>query len=240
MTNIKFQKHFLTWRKSIERLEKAQLTKSAYLIAKKIIEEGRIFLHKYPHNRKLFAVIDVHHFLNHRIDTKLIDQISLDFSKILNKYSFDLILTAATSGISPAYALSRRLNNTPFIYARKEVSITFKNEAYVARSLSITGGKKSNLYISKRCITPNTGIVLFDDFLDKAILAKNLVKVVSKAQCDVIATAFIIEKSQHNGREKLIKAGILNENIHSLLRITKLDEGRMQIEGIPEWLTLKN
>lgn len=230
----------LSWQDSLDLLLSTKnLTKSGALIAKKIIEHGRVFTHKFFPNSYAFPIIDVHLFLNHRVEPELIEIIGHDLAQILKPYNPELILTAATSGIAPTQATARHLNNTPYIYARKEASITFSGNSFKAHSFSITGGHKLDLYISQRCLKPKTRVILIDDFLDKAILAKNLFNIVAQAKCYTVAAAFMIEKSENEGRKKLIKRGLSSSRIHSLLKIDRLAQGKIQIAGIPYWLSLK-
>lgn len=219
---------------------KTNLTRVASLIAQKIIEEGKIFAYKFSPTSKPFPVMDVHFFLNHRIEPELMQIIGEDLARIVKPYKPELIITAATSGIAPTQETVRHLNNVPYIFARKEASITFRDGIYKVGSFSISRGQAVDLYISQQCLKPRLRIAIIDDFLDMGILAKNLLNVIHYAGCSIETAAFVIEKTESGGRKKLIRAGLSDNRIHSLLKISRLAAGKMQIATLPYWLSLKN
>lgn len=231
--------NILSWKESIDFLKKTDLlSHSGSLIAQKIVADGRIFVKKFSSPERFLPILDVHRFLNHRVEPELMDYIGQDLAKILKPYKPDLIVTAASSGIAPTQVTSYYLK-VPYVFAKKAASATFSKGSYKASSFSITEQKPIHLYISKLCLDPKMRVVILDDFLDLAILVGNLMKITLKANCSIQGAGFLIEKSESNGRNKL-KRYIASSQIHSLLTLEKIEKGRMKVANIPYTFSLKN
>ena len=78
----------------------------------RIVKEGKVL----PGN-----IIKVDGFLNHRIDTELMDHIAEEFGKHFNMDEVTMILTAEASGIALATAVASRFHK-PMIFAEKAKS----------------------------------------------------------------------------------------------------------------------
>ena len=239
-TETNLQQKILSWQDSIDLINgERSLSKAARKLCMRVIELGRIFPLETP--KGTVMVLDVKRFLNHRVDTDLMWLIGENLAKSLKKFSPDLILTAPSSGISPALAVAFNLGRIPIIYTQKSTPITFTDgPVYHTDSFSYTTNKPESMTASGLCIPEGTVVVGIDDFLDTGHKSSDLKEIADQAGANLVAFGYGIEKSQYMGRKTVMESGLPDSNIFSVLDITALEPGRIQIKGMPHWLSLKN
>lgn len=224
-------------REALHVLSQSSLTRAQKLLATSLVTQSRVFEHTLPRTGEHLLILDVTHFLNHRINTKLIYAIGEELADAVSLFAPELILTAPSSGNIPSVATAMHLVPMPdVIYAPKGMPITMR-EVFQAKSRSYTHGKAVDLTVAKDCLLPGTTVAICDDFLDTGRTALDLDSIVRQAQATPVAFFFVIEKP-FGGREKLRQAGYFDKQIISLIRIESLRPGKIKLEGLPYWFLL--
>ncbi len=225
---------------SLQKIEQnPNLSLAQRMLLEKIILEGRVFPHQFEPDSEPLMILDVTQFLNHRVNTKLLEAIGQDLAKFLKPFHPEIILTAPSSGNIPAFTTAIALPEKPaVIYAPKGAPVTI-NDGYRTNSRSYTFGKKVSFVVSKACLPPGSRVAIGDDFLDTGRTVLDLINIVKQAQSQVAAVFFVIEKSFAGGRKELIKAGITNEKIFSLVDIQAMQPGAIKANGFNYWFSLK-
>jgi len=141
-------------------------------------------------------IINVEHFLNHKVDPHLLNIITHAFAEFLQPYEFDKIITVESSGIVLATALSINLNK-PFIFIKKTKPITMK-EYEEAESYSFTKKNSTNLFISKKCIERGEKAIIVDDFYANGNTHKAIISLSEKIGFQIIKYLVVINKSDNN------------------------------------------
>jgi xanthine phosphoribosyltransferase len=222
---------------SLQKISQSALSRGQKLLLASLIAQARVFIYRFPNTTEDLLILDVTHFLNHRINTKLITAIGEELATAISIFNPELILTAPSSGNIPAIATATQLPNMPdIIYAPKGMPITI-NDAYQSKSRSYTHGGSVDLTVSRDCLPANTKVAICDDFLDTGKTALDLINIVKQAQANISALFFVIEKP-FGGREELIKSGIPNEQIISLIKIDSMRPGKLKINGFDFWFEL--
>lgn len=207
------------------------LSTAQKLLASSLVTQSRSFITK-----NLF-ILDVTHFLNHRINTKLIAAIGEELADILSLYDPSLILTAPSSGNIPAITTAFHLPDLPdVIYAPKGQPITMNN-VYQAKSRSYTHGGAVDLTVAKDCLPAGSRVAICDDFLDTGRTALDLTGIVEQAGASTVALFFVIEKP-FGGRTSLRQAGFTDEQIISLIKIDSMRPGKIKLEAFDYWFSL--
>ncbi len=163
-------------------------------------------------------------FLNHQIDTNLIDKVGKVIAENHVDKDITKVVTAEAGGNIIAYATSVHLNRLsteeiPVIYAKKGVPKTMKNP--VTRSIeSATKGDETILALSKDYLSEDDRVLIVDDFLYTGLTSEALTNLVKDTGASVQGFAFIIAKRNFGGYKKLEK---FNIPIFILVEIEKLD-----------------
>ena len=105
----------------------------------RIVKEGKVL----PGN-----IIKVDGFLNHRIDTKLMQDIADEFAHHFDLRQVTLILTAEASGIALAAICAHRWG-LPMVFAKKAKSDNIEGGLYQSDIFSYTYKKKVTLLVSR-------------------------------------------------------------------------------------------
>jgi xanthine phosphoribosyltransferase len=222
---------------ALKIISASPISKAQKLLTSSIITQARIFPFRYPKTHKDLLTIDVSHFLNHRVNTKLINAIAEEMAAQISLFTPDLILTAPSTGNFLALATAAYLPGIPdVIYTPKGASINQDN-AYQTRSHSFVHGKKVKLMISTECLPPLSKVAVCDDFLDTGETIINLIDIITQANARVVTAFFVIEKP-FGGRETLTRAGIPPEAVVSLIKIESLRPGKLKLEGFDYWFEL--
>ena len=177
----------------------------------RIVKEGKVL----PGN-----IIKVDGFLNHRIDTELMDHIAEEFGKHFNMDEVTMILTAEASGIALSAIVAHHFHK-PMIFAKKAKSDNIEGGLYQSDIFSYTYKKKVTLLVSKEWISSDDKILIIDDFMANGEAMRGLCDIVKEAGAELKGIAIAIEKGFQHGGDKLREAGM---PIKSLAIIDKADE----------------
>lgn len=181
------------------------------LLKKRIMEEGKIL----PGN-----IVKVDGFLNHRVDTELMEQIAEEFKKRFDTSKVTLVLTAEASGIALATICARAMG-VPMVFAKKAKSDNIEGGLYQSDIFSYTYKKKVTLLVSKDWITADDKVLIVDDFMANGEAMRGLCDIVKEAGAELVGIGIAVEKGFQHGGDRIREAGI---NIQSLAIIDSADE----------------
>ena len=176
----------------------------------RIVKEGKVL----PGN-----IIKVDGFLNHRIDTELMDHIAEEFGKHFNMDEVTMILTAEASGIALSAIVAHHFHK-PMIFAKKAKSDNIEGGLYCSEIASYTYRKKVTLIVSKEWLLPGQRVLIIDDFLARGEAMRGLCDIVKSAGCELVGIGCAVEKGFQHGGDKLREAGI---NLKSLAILEKAE-----------------
>lgn len=177
----------------------------------RIVKEGKVL----PGN-----IIKVDGFLNHRIDTELMDHIAEEFGKHFNMDEVTMILTAEASGIALAAVCAYKYG-IPMVYAKKAKSDNIEGGLYKSEVYSYTYKKKVTQILSKEWLTSANHVLILDDFMANGEAVRGLCDLVSQAGAELVGVGIAIEKGFQGGGDRLRNMGV---NYHALAVIEKADE----------------
>ena len=181
------------------------------LLKKRIREEGKIL----PGN-----IVKVDGFLNHRVDTELMEQIAEEFKKRFDTSKVTLVLTAEASGIALATICARAMG-VPMVFAKKAKSDNIEGGLYQSDIFSYTYKKKVTLLVSKDWISADDKVLIVDDFMANGEAMRGLCDIVKEAGAELVGIGIAVEKGFQHGGDRIREAGI---NIQSLAIIDSADE----------------
>lgn len=164
-------------------------------------------------------VLKVDSFLNHQMDPNLMKEIGREFVQRFEGQQITKILTIESSGIAPAIMTALELN-VPMIFARKNKSLTLKNDIFVEKVYSFTKRETNEITVSKKFMHSNDNVLIIDDFLANGEAAFGLARIVQQSGANVVGIGIVIEKSFQPGAKLLQEAGF---KLESLVKIASLE-----------------
>ena len=180
----------------------------------RIVREGKVL----PGN-----IIKVDGFLNHRIDTVLMEHIAEEFGKSFNMEEVTLILTAEASGIALATVMAHHYKK-PLVFAKKAKSDNIEGGLYRSEIFSYTYKKKVTLIVSKEWISPQDKILIIDDFMANGEAMRGLIDIVNSAGAELVGIGCAVEKGFQGGGDRLRAAGM---NLRSLAVVESAEPGNI-------------
>ncbi len=166
------------------------------------------------------SIIKVDGFLNHRIDTKLMQDIADEFAHHFDLRDVTLVMTAEASGIALATICAHRWG-LPMVFAKKAKSDNIEGGLYQSDIFSYTYKKKVTLLVSNEWIKPSDRVLIVDDFMANGEAVRGLCNIVEKAGATLVGVGCAVEKGFQGGGDRLRTEGI---NLKSLAIIEKADE----------------
>ena len=142
----------------------------------RIVKEGKVL----PGN-----IIKVDGFLNHRIDTELMDHIAEEFGKHFNMDEVTMILTAEASGIALSAIVAHHFHK-PMIFAKKAKSDNIEGGLYQSDIFSYTYKKKVTLLVSKEWLSADDKVLIIDDFMANGEAMRGLCDIVNAAGATLV------------------------------------------------------
>ena len=183
-------------------------------LKERIIKEGKVL----PGN-----IIKVDGFLNHRIDTQLLDHIAVEFGKHFNMDDVTMILTAEASGIALASIVALHFGK-PMIFAKKAKSDNIEGGLYQSDIFSYTYKKKVTLLVSKEWLSADDRVLIVDDFMANGEAMRGLCDMVDAAGATLVGIGCAVEKGFQGGGDRLRAAGV---NLKSLAIIESAQPGNI-------------
>jgi len=227
----------LTPKEALKEISSSNLSVAQKLVASSLVTQARSFIHHYPDANEEILILDTGHFLGHKVNTKLIEAVGQEMADSISIFSPNIILTAPSLGNISAYATATHLPDKPdVIFAPKGLPL-YMDSAYVATSISPIHGSVVDFSVSKSCLSSSSRVVICDDFLDTARTVLELVNITKQAGAQIAAAFFVIEKP-FGGRDKLLSAGVPNEQIISLVKIDALKPGLIKLADFEFWFEM--
>ena len=168
-------------------------------------------------------IIKVDGFLNHRIDTKLMEAIAAEFGKHFNMDDVTMILTAEASGIALSAIVAHHFQK-PLVFAKKAKSDNIEGGLYQSDIFSYTYKKKVTLLVSKEWISSDDKVLIIDDFMANGEAMRGLCDIVTAAGATLMGIGCAVEKGFQGGGDRLRAAGI---NLKSLAIIESAEPGNI-------------
>lgn len=164
-------------------------------------------------------VLKVDNFLNHQVDTKLMDLIGKEFADYFKEKNITKVVTIESSGIAPAYAAALKLD-VPLVIFKKQSSAILDTDTTIQTPVhSFTKNTDYVLMASKKYLSENDNILIIDDFLANGQAALGAYRILKEAGSSVAGIGIVIEKSFQDGRKKLED---LRLDVYSLARVSKI------------------
>ena len=162
------------------------------LLKERIRREGKVL----PGN-----IIKVDGFLNHRVDTKLLNDIADEFARYFDVSKITTVLTAEASGIALATICAQRFG-VPMLFAKKAKSDNIESGLYQSEVFSYTYKKKVTLLVSQEWLSAKDHVLIIDDFMANGFAMQGLVDIVNEAGATLEGIGVAVEKGFQGGGDK--------------------------------------
>ena len=181
-------------------------------LKERIAREGKVL----PGN-----IVKVDGFLNHLVDTRLMDDIAEEFAKYFDTKRITRVLTAEASGIALATVCARHYG-VPMLFAKKAKSDNIESGLYQSEVFSYTYKKKVTLLVSQEWLGPEDKVLIIDDFMANGYAMQGLVDIVNAAGSELVGIGVAVEKGFQGGGDKF--RAMPDVPYHALAVIEKADE----------------
>ena len=181
------------------------------LLEERIVADGEV---------KADGVLKVGSFLNHQLDTALLDEMGAEWARLFAGKPINKILTIKASGIGIACIAARHFNNAPVVFAKKAKSINLTGDQYMTKVQSFTHGKVFDVIVEKRLLTPQDHVLIIDDFMAMGAAMNGLLELCEQANVTVEGIGIAIEKGFQPGGKQLRERGY---QVESLAIIESMD-----------------
>ena len=181
------------------------------LLEERIVADGEV---------KADGVLKVGSFLNHQLDTALLDEMGAEWARLFADKPINKILTIEASGIGIACIAARHFNNAPVVFAKKAKSINLTGDQYMTKVQSFTHGKVFDVIVEKRLLTPQDHVLIIDDFMAMGAAMNGLLELCEQANVTVEGIGIAIEKGFQPGGKQLRERGY---QVESLALIESMD-----------------
>ena len=169
-------------------------------------------------------ILKVDSFINHQVNSKLMQEIGVEFYKHFKYCDITKVFTIESSGIAPAVLTSCEFD-VPMVILKKQTSSILNENTYQTEVKSFTKNTTYNLTLSKEYISTDDKILIIDDFLANGEAAKGAIKLIESAGAKVSGIGIVIEKSYQPGRKILEDLGY---DVYSLARIKSLKDNKIE------------
>ncbi len=173
-------------------------------------------------------IIKIDGFLNHRVDTKLLEEIADEFAKHFDISKITVVLTAEASGIALATACAQKYG-VPMLFAKKAKSDNIESGLIQSEIFSYTYKKKVTLLVSQEWLKPEDHVLIIDDFMANGYAMGGLVDIVNKAGATLEGIGVAVEKGFQGGGDKF--RAMEGVPYHALAVIEKADENGIVFRG---------
>lgn len=184
------------------------------LLKNKIIKYGKVF----PGN-----ILKVDSFLNHQVDTELLDAIGKEFCSLFKEQNVTKILTIEASGIAIAGFTAYEMK-VPMVFAKKTQTKNIAAQVYTSKVMSYTHSKVYDIIVSKEYLNKEDRVVIVDDFLANGKALEGLIDLVKQAGATLIGCGIVIEKAFQGGGDALRARGV---RIESLAKIASMENNSL-------------
>ena len=167
-------------------------------------------------------ILKVDSFINHQVDTKLLDELGAYFASKFEGVT--KILTIEASGIAFGVGVASHFGYVPLVFAKKSKSKTLdEKNLYTTVVDSFTKGTTNVVSVDKRFLTPNDRCLIVDDFMAEGNAALGLIDLCNQAGASVVGVAIVIEKGFQGGRKRVEEKGI---RVESAAIVDRFENGK--------------
>jgi xanthine phosphoribosyltransferase len=171
-------------------------------------------------------VLKLDDILNHQVDPMLIMEMGKEFAKLFADALPEKVLTVESSGIPIALAVAYELG-VPMVFARRKKTLTMDQDTYSERVPSFTKGIVTDIMVSSHLLKKDERILLIDDFIANGDAARGLIRIIERAEAELVGVGIVVEKSFQAGGSSIRERGI---RLESLAKIASLADGRIVFE----------
>ncbi len=177
-------------------------------------------------------IVMVDMFLNHRLDTKLLNAMGREFYKHFSHKNVDTILTIEASGIALAIATANAFGEIPVVFAKKHPdtnrdAILAKGDVYCAPVYSFTHKNSNIITVKKRYLEAGKNVLVIDDFLANGEAAEGMINILKQANCNIAGIGIGVEKGFQPGGKHLRDLGY---DVKSLAIINAIEDGKLHLD----------
>ena len=194
----------------------------ATLLKERILRDGKMLAD---------SIIKVSSFLNHMVDTELMEMCGEELAERLRDTMPSKVLTVESTGLIAGLPTARKLG-IPLVFARKSRPITI-SDSYQTTYRSATKGTTSELIVSCEYLEAGDRVLIIDDFLAGGSTAEALFKLAKMAHAKVVGVGVLIEKMSDGGRAFLSGYNVPVESLAKLLPAE--DQGRIKFVEEEPW-----
>ena len=158
------------------------------------------------------GVLKVASFLNHQIDSELLDELGKEFARLFADRPINKVLTIEASGIAIAIEAARHIG-VPLIFAKKAQTINIDGEMYTCKITSYTHKRVYDVVMSRRFLGPDDHVLIVDDFLANGCALDGLLEICQQAGATVEGIGIAIEKGFQPGGASIRERGYRLESL---------------------------
>lgn len=147
------------------------------------------------------GILKVDGFLNHQIDTQLMQRVGQEIGQLYKDGEINKIITVEASGIAPAVMAGLAMK-VPVVFVKKEKPST-AGKCYATTVHSFTKAKNYDLVIDKGFLGKGDKVLFVDDFLANGNTSLAVMELCSQAGAEMKGMAFVIEKDFMQGRQRI-------------------------------------
>ncbi|MBQ6493248.1 MAG: xanthine phosphoribosyltransferase [Erysipelotrichaceae bacterium] len=173
-------------------------------------------------------ILKIDNFLNHQLDTKLMDEIGKEFYRLFKDREPNKILTIESSGIAIAQAASRYFGFIPIVFAKKTVATNMAKNTYEAKEHSYTRNIEYTVQVAKDYLTAEDRVLILDDFLANGEAMNSLISICNQAGAQIVGCGSVVCKTYQPGEKRIRDLGY---DVEVLARVKSMsDDGKIEFE----------
>ncbi len=173
-------------------------------------------------------ILKIDNFLNHQIDTRLMDQIGEEFFHLFKDANPNKILTIEASGIAIAMAAARCFDYIPVVFAKKKAAANMSQDTYSARERSYTRNVEFIVQVAKEYLNEDDRVLILDDFLANGEAMNALIDICNQAKATIVGCGSVVCKTYQPGEQRIKDLGY---QVEVLARVSRIGEdGSIEFE----------
>ena len=173
-------------------------------------------------------ILKIDNFLNHQIDTRLMDQIGEEFYHLFKDANPNKILTIEASGIAIAMAAARYFGYIPVVFAKKKAAANMSQDTYSARERSYTRNVEFIVQVAKEYLNEDDRVLILDDFLANGEAMNALIDICNQAKATIVGCGSVVCKTYQPGEQRIKD---LSYQVEVLARVSRIgDDGSIEFE----------
>jgi xanthine phosphoribosyltransferase len=157
-------------------------------------------------------ILKVDSFINHQMDTELLDMMGAEFKRRFSDKNINKILTIEASGIGIACITAMHFK-TPVVFAKKSQSINIDGEVYCAEVESFTHKNTNHVIVSKKFLNKDDHVLIIDDFLANGCALQGLISICNEAGASIEGIGIAVEKGFQPGGQIIRNLGYQLESL---------------------------